>query len=337
MSSEVIDAHAFQEQAWRLGLERRAPRRDRSRWVAALTPAPPGIVATVVAVLAMLPGLGLLAAMLKFGEGGPAAQVDEALFFFGPFCVAPAALILSVAAALAGRPGARALLLGGAALLTALAGATFLVGTLMGEEPVYDSFGIALAAALLFFGPFAFALSLPAAFFAIRTPGHVRRELVEAQERRLLDVMLQRGAADLADLARAAGADLDETRELLAGLARQNRLAARVDSASGRVHTARRLAALHALLVELVEKQGEISVEELSAELGEPAPTVDGWIAELLAAGHLSARVDGNRISFDPTGRGDARVRSCVDCGGPMKAVGRGVYYCAYCGAESVL
>jgi len=295
-------------------------------------------MATVVAVLSTLPGCGILAALIYFGKSAdPAKRVADALFLFGPLCTALPAMLLAVAALLASRHGARALLLTAACASTLLGAAAFAVGTSMGEPPVYPTIGRSVYAAGLFFGPFALLFGLPAALFAALTPGQLRRELRAAQERRILDVMLERGSLQLADLGLAANAHLEEVRELLAGLAAAGRLATHLDERTGRVYTARRLASLRALLVGTIEERGAASFEELGAFLAEPRDVVRYWVSDLVEAGHLGARIEAESVRFDPTGLGDAIVRACEDCGGPMKATGRGVFYCAYCGKESLV
>jgi len=100
------------------------------------------------------------------------------------------------------------------------------------------------------------------------------------------------------------------------------------------VATTRRIASRQALRVDLVETRGQLPIDVLATELGEPLAVVRGWIEELLEADALSARVEGQTITFDPDGAGAALTRTCASCGGPMQAVGRGLFHCTYCDAE---
>jgi hypothetical protein len=326
----------LRQQAWRLNLERLAPRWDRRRIVAALVPHHRALVLAVLAMLAMLPGLGIAGAAFRFGKGGPANpnNLASAFLLFGPTSAVPAAFLLAVAGLIAKRPGARTLLFGTASLLLTLGGVGCGVGLTMGEEPIEGGAPIAARAAALGYGPFVFLLGLPALVFAIVTPFRVWKDFVTEQCERMLDVMLARGSVAMADLTLATNATPERVRSLLESLVKEGKLAIHFDDRHQRVFTARRLASRQALLVELVETRARVSIDWLAAELGEPVEIVQAWVGDLRAAGHLSARLQDGWLQFDPDGKGSAITRSCESCGGPMKAVGRGVFHCAYCGSE---
>ena len=326
----------LREAVWRRSLEHQAPRMSWSRVLAALMPRPGAAVVAMVAVCSMLPGLGLAGFALKLAEGDDIATVvGGALGLFGVFGTIPAAFLLMVAALLAGRPGARSVLLAGGALLLVVGGVSCGTAFTLADSSIEGGAAPAVKGMALIYGPFILLFAGLAAAFAVSTPLRLRRDLIAEQRRRVMEVLLDRGSVSISDLMLAANLDEAGVRRHLAELEQASHLAVRVDDNTRRVFTVRRIATRQALLVDLVETRGRLEIEALAGELGEPVPVVRGWIDELLTASALGARVGAGTITFEPGRAGDSLSRSCTACGGPMKAVGRGLYHCAYCDAET--
>ena len=90
-----------------------------------------------------------------------------------------------------------------------------------------------------------------------------------------------------------------------------------------------------------VRERGRVPLAELARELGEPTVVVEAWLGELLMGGRVVGTIDRERSLFlwDPHGDGlvgarELRQRDCEGCGGPLRAVGGGLFRCVYCGTE---
>lgn len=314
---------SFRREAFAAALERRAPRMDVWRVLAAFTPSAWGTTLALVGVASMLPGLGLGSVFLLSTDAEKALDaLMFALLLFGGLSVPPAAIGLVLAAISAGRRGARAVLLLVAAGLLAAGGTSCGVALeLPSEAPPGHAFlwgSLGLAGLGLVLAGLGF-LAL------VTTPGQIRRELADERRKRAVQLLLQDGSVPLAELQRGLGTD--EVQPILDALP----IAVRVDAGLGQVTTAERVARRHGLLLATIEERRTLPITELADLLREPPDVVRCWIDELVTSGSLDAAVTDGTVQFKAL----RPFAPCGGCGGPIAAVGGQVGRCVHCGSEA--
>lgn len=320
---------SFHDEAYRASLDRRAPRLDGWRVLAAFTPSAWSTTLALVGLSSLLPAAGI-AVFLVVVSPREQAGLDEvfmASLLLGMFGFPPAALGMTASAVAAGRSGARAVLLALAAGLV-FAGATSC--GVSGEIPSEAARGTAFLTFAIPYGFPGVLLGLTAGVSLAMTPGRLRRAVDDERDRRAIELLLMGGTLPLEDLERGLGTDAAGAREVLERLREAGRLQTRVDR--GRVGTAERIGRRHALLLAEIERRGEVELSQLEDLVREPADVLRGWLGDLTESGVLDAAIEGATVRFKAL----EPFKACGGCGGPVRAVGGKLGRCGHCGNEAI-
>jgi ribosomal protein S27AE len=302
------------------------------RWLRFLLPAP-GPLSLLAGAGALL-GLGLLAAV-GYALSQTGLFLENFGFLYGLFCVPPAAVLLAAAALWEKHPLPRAGLWLGAALALA-------AGGLLAALAIATSPAAGLAAGLttyaLFCVPPAVGSALVGLYFAGRGAPAARAALHAERADRALHMLEARGEVTLAELAAELGAPAGECDQLVDGLLRGGQLAGFFDAPRGRVYTQTALRARQKQLVAVVQARGQVSFDDLAAELRAPRDLLRGWVYEAVRRGEFTGYLnwsEGLLYSADA-----AKLRAsdrCPRCGGELALAGQGVIQCGHCGVEVFL
>ena len=91
-------------------------------------------------------------------------------------------------------------------------------------------------------------------------------------------------------------------------------------------------------VLDIVRSRGQVSVQDLSIEIGVPVSEVKQLIHQLVGLQVFSGYVnwdEGILYSVDASQLRD--LEKCRNCGGELKLVGKGVVTCRFCGTEYFL
>lgn len=90
-------------------------------------------------------------------------------------------------------------------------------------------------------------------------------------------------------------------------------------------------------LLTAVLTRGQVSISDLSLELGLSRPQVQRYLYDLVGKGLFTGYVDWKRGILYAREVAQMPRDACPNCGGRREIVGKGVVRCAYCGAELFL
>ena len=267
-------------------------------------------------------------------EGNETAGVGS--FLFSLLVVPIVALVTALAVAVSRRSGGRALLLAGLALLFAIGTGTCRAGMVdMNASPAG-----ALVWSLISYGSLAVITAGAALALLALTPRAIREELDRDRRDYMGARLADAGSVALLDLEQELRLPAAELREQLVELVAAGS-ALRVEHAAGRVYAAAHVVDRQQRIATTLRERGRLEIPALAGELGEPRSVVESWIAELLRGGRVVGTIDRERQLFlwDPMGDGaiGARAfeqRDCEKCGGPLRALGHGLFRCVYCGTD---
>lgn len=296
-------------------------------WLKFLTPAP-GPLALLSGALAVA-ALGFLAAA---GYGLSAgAFLENFGFLYGLLCF-PAVVALLAAAALRERqPLPRAALWFGTA--AALVAGGFFAGLgASASKTAGPEAGITAAA--VFCVPPAVLCGLIGVYFVARGLPAAQAALAQEREARALQLIEARGETTLAELAAELGLPAADCDALVDRLLRAGRLTGFFDAPRGRVYTAAALRAKQQRLVAVVQARGQMSFDDLAAELRAPRDLLRTWVYEAVRRGEFTGYLNweaGLLYSAEAHKLGGDR---CPQCGGALALAGQGVVQCAHCGSE---
>ncbi len=303
-----------------------------SDWLQRAAPAPgPAALASAAGGLAFL---GVLAG-LGYGLSQTGAFAENFGFVVG-LVVAPLCVGMLMAAALWEK---RSVPRAGLWLLAALA---VIVGGLFGALGLSASEDVQLDTAVFSYTclclPLGGLVSLPGLYFAFRAAPEMRAALNEERETRALQMLTARGEVTLAELAAELRLPVSACDDLVEQLLRQERFVGLFDAPRGRVYTHAALRAKQKQLVAVVQARGQVTFDDLAAELNAPRDLLRQWVYEVVKrgefAGYLNWR-EGMLYSADAQ-----KLRAgqrCPRCGGGLSLAGQGVVQCAHCGAEIFL
>lgn len=91
-------------------------------------------------------------------------------------------------------------------------------------------------------------------------------------------------------------------------------------------------------ILNMVLTQGQVSVQEIIAELQQPREAVEDMIRNLVGKQLFSGAINwekGTLFSVDSQTLTDGR--NCPNCGGEVELAGKGLIRCAWCGSEIFL
>lgn len=302
------------------------------RWLRFLLPAPGPL--SLLAGAGVILGLGLLAAV-GYALSQTGLFLENFGFMYGLFCVPPAAVSLAAAALWERQPLPRAGLWLGAGLVLALGG-------LLAALAIAASPEAGLAAGLTTYAlicvPPAVGSALIGLYFAGKGTPAARAALREERAARALHMLEARGEVSLAELAAELGAPVGDCDQLVESLLRGGRLAGFFDAPRGRVYTQAALRAKQKQLIAVVQARGQVSFDDLAAELRAPRELLRAWVYEAVRRGEFTGYLnwsEGLLYSADA-----AKLRAsdrCPRCGGELALAGQGVIQCGHCGAEVFL
>ncbi len=286
----------------------------------------------LLATAGVLAGLMSLAVVNDEGEANPGV----ALFLLSVLAIPVVALLSIAAVAASSRPGARALLLATTSGVLALGAYSCGHGMVALDTPPGPAWMWSVAT----YGSGATIAAAGALALLAFTPHWVRQSLVEDRGGYVRQSILDRGSVAVSELASGLGLADEQVQETVVDLVADGELNARIDDRAGRVLTVDHLSRQQERLARLIVDRGRERIVVLAGTLGEPTGIVEGWVDELRIAGVVDATVDRGRelVIWAPLGTREPglelELRSCTGCGGPLRAVGGGLFRCVYCSAE---
>ncbi len=91
-------------------------------------------------------------------------------------------------------------------------------------------------------------------------------------------------------------------------------------------------------ILNMVLTQGQVTIGELVAELGEPRETVEEMIRDLVGKQLFSGAINWQKgILYSVESQALTEGRRCPNCGGELRFAGKGLIVCPYCGSEVFL
>lgn len=304
-----------------------------SRWLRFFSPSPgPAALAGAVSGVALL---GLLAS-LGYGLSNPAGTFGENFGFLMGIFVAPLAVLLLAAAAVwEKRPLPRAALWGGAAGGLAVGGLFAVLGLASSPEMTLTT-GLAFYICLCL--PGAGALVLPGVYFFFKGLPEARAALSAERAEQALRMIEARGETTLAELAAGLGTSAADVVVIVERLLQHERFVGLFDAPRGRVYTHAVLRARQQQLVAVVQARGQVTFDDLAAELRAPRDLLRQWVYAAVKRGEFTGYLnwtDGLLYSADAE-----KLRAagrCPRCGGELGLAGQGVVQCTHCGSEIFL
>lgn len=301
-----------------------------SRWLRFFSPSPgPAALAGGtggVIVLGLLISVG-------YGVGGPAGEFGENFGFLMGLFVAPLAVLLLFAAAVwEKRPLPRAGLWGAAAGALAVGGLFTVLG--LAASPEIDlTGGLALYSCTCL--PGAGLLTLPGVYFLFKGLPEAQAAVRDERAEQALRMLQARGEVTVAELATELGVPPTDGVAIVERLLQQERFVGLLDAPRGRVYTHAALRARQQQLVAVVHARGQVTFDDLAAELRAPRELLRQWVYEAVKRGEFTGYLnwtDGLLYSADAD-----KLRAagrCPRCGGELGLAGQGVVQCTHCGSE---
>ncbi|MBL8056616.1 MAG: hypothetical protein JNK29_07955 [Anaerolineales bacterium] len=302
-----------------------------TRWLRFLLPAP-GPLSLLGGAGAILV-LGLLAAV-GYAVSQTGLFLENFGFLYGLFCVPPAAVLLAAAALWEKRPLPRAGLWFAAALALAVGGLVAAMAIATSPEAGLTA---GLATYALICVPPAVGSALIGLYFASRGAPAARATLHAERVERARHMIEARGEVTVAELAAELRAPAGECDQIVDELLR-GQLAGFFDAPRGRVYTQAALRAKQKQLVAVVQARGQVSFDDLTAELRAPRDLLRGWVYEAVRRGEFTGYLNWNEGLLYSADAAKLRASDrCPRCGGELALAGQGVIQCGHCGSEVFL
>ncbi len=294
----------------------------------------PGAMALVWAALGVLV-LGTICTVTMFASEPPEQPLVLAGFIGSLLLLPLSALLLFVGAFVDRRAGPRAGLLALALAAMTLAGA--LLAIAIGLDPTAGPF-LALTSAVLLCAPVLLILSVVTIYFGFRAWPDLHELLHQERIRRALEMLSARGEASYAEIALELRVNVSEVDDILDELLRSGRLEGALDTTNRWFYTSRALENKRRELPGVVQSHGQISLSEVSRQLGAPQSLIKDWIYELVGRGQFTGYVNWQEgILYSADAEKLRTMNGCPRCGGKLSLVGKGVIQCNYCGTEIFL
>jgi hypothetical protein len=221
------------------------------------------------------------------------------------------------------------------------AGLTILGGSIMAIVLVRDP-EMGLGGSSVFFfafcAPVALLFFLPGIYFAIKAAPELKTALREERGERALRMIRAQGRVSFAALAEELGMDVGQIADLLEATRSEGDFDGFVDAQYRTVYSRQFLEQHRRHLLGALHARGQLQVDALADELNVPLDLLKGWLYELVEDGRFTGFInwqDGMLYS-----REAQKLREqgrCPNCGGELTLAGKGVFHCAYCGAEVFL
>lgn len=91
-------------------------------------------------------------------------------------------------------------------------------------------------------------------------------------------------------------------------------------------------------ILNMVLAQGQVTMNELVAELAAPREEVEGMIRDLVGKQLFSGAMNWDKgIFYSVESQQLTEGRTCPNCGGQLEFAGKGLIQCRYCGSEVFL
>lgn len=91
-------------------------------------------------------------------------------------------------------------------------------------------------------------------------------------------------------------------------------------------------------ILNMVLAQGQVTINELVAELGAPREEVEDMIRDLVGKQLFSGAMNWDKgIFYSVESQQLTEGRTCPNCGGQLEFAGKGLIQCPYCGSEVFL
>ena len=91
-------------------------------------------------------------------------------------------------------------------------------------------------------------------------------------------------------------------------------------------------------ILNMVLAQGQVTLNELVAELGAPREEVEDMIRDLVGKQLFSGAINWDKgVFYSVESQELTDGRSCPNCGGELQFAGKGLIECPYCGSEVFL
>lgn len=300
------------------------------RWLPFLTPAPGP--AALLSAAGMALGLGLVIAV-AYGLS-TRAFLENFGFFYGLMCFPAVVLLLGVAALREKQPLPRALLWFATAAAL-LAGGFFAALGASVSETAGPLAGIITA--VIFCGIPAIGAALGGVYFAAQGWPAARLALDQELAARAAEILITRGETTLAELAAELGQPAGNSAPLVEQLLSTGRVAGYLDAPRGRVYTQAALHSRQKQLVAVVQARGQISFDDLAAELRAPRELLRQWLYEVVRRGEFTGYLNWEEGLLYSAEAHKLSGDRCPRCGGALSLAGQGVIQCTHCGSEVFL
>ena len=91
-------------------------------------------------------------------------------------------------------------------------------------------------------------------------------------------------------------------------------------------------------ILNMVLAQGQVTINELVAELGAPREAVEDMIRDLVGKQLFSGAINWDKgVFYSVESQELTDGRACPNCGGELEFAGKGLIACPYCGSEVFL
>lgn len=188
-------------------------------------------------------------------------------------------------------------------------------------------------------GVLIFIFSIPLVYSLTRVPAEWHSLIQEEREERAVAVIHSRGGeATYEELSDALGISRDEVDAVLVKLVETGRIADCCEVKCRCFYSTTALEKKQRRLLEIVKARGQVSLEELAAELTAPQGLVSDWLYGLVQRGTFSGYVNwDDGMLYSAEAKKPRKAGNCPGCGSQMGPGGRGVIHCEHCGLEIFL
>ncbi len=294
----------------------------------------PGAMALVWAALGVLI-LGTICTLTMFVSEPPEQPLVLAGFIASILVLPLCALLLIIGAFVDRRAGPRAGLLVLALVALGLAGAALAVA--MALDPQGGAF-LGLTSSVLLCAPVLLILSAVALFFLARAWPELRGVLHQERMRQAVELLSARGEASYAEISQELHMNVDEVDNLLDEILHSGGLEGALDPAGRRAYTSSALESKRRQLPGAIQSHGQITLADLSRQLGAPQSLIKEWIDELVGRGQFSGYINWQEgLLYSAEAEKLRALDGCPHCGGKLSLAGKGVIVCNYCGTEIFL
>lgn len=91
-------------------------------------------------------------------------------------------------------------------------------------------------------------------------------------------------------------------------------------------------------ILNMVLTQGQVTISELVAELGQPPAEIEGMIRDLVGKQLFSGAINWDKgVFYSVESQQLTEGKTCPNCGGELRFAGKGLIECPWCGSDVFL